>query len=155
MLHRIFNRLLTVWLDNGLIVLLASHARLHIVQNRVKSSLRGLSAVKITLSARRSPACAISGRLPLSRSPPRPNTATAHLYNAILNCQHLLRCIWRMRIIHDKTAAGRWRDPYDLWRHEALAMPLGFAPHSIPWQHFAITLGTCDTREQIGHIKSP
>ena len=38
------------------------------------SSLRGLSSVTMTMSARRSAIAAICGRLPRSRSPPQPNT---------------------------------------------------------------------------------
>ena len=38
------------------------------------SSERGLSLVKIAVSARRAAAAPISGRLPMSRSPPQPST---------------------------------------------------------------------------------
>ncbi len=64
------------------------------------SSLRGLSSVTITSSARRAAIAPISGRLPLSRSPPQPNT-TRKLVRRYADAapQHRFQRIRRMGII--------------------------------------------------------
>ena len=66
------------------------------------SSLRGLSEVTITRSARRRAASPISGRLARSRSPPAPNTATSRPAGELARrAQHVLERVGGVGVVHE------------------------------------------------------
>ena len=74
------------------------------------SSLRGLSSVTMTRSARRSAIAAICGRLPRSRSPPQPNTQISRPRRMrAQRRQRLLQRIGRVRVVDDHQRLRRRR----------------------------------------------